>query len=76
MTPSPIDYQLIKRFLDRGEIAEMAAEYGISKQAAYRIMNGTTQKNFEFLDKCYQRAVERANKIKAYNETLQSTPQL
>lgn len=71
MTSVTIDYKLIKEFLSRGEIAELATEYGISKQAAYRIMNGST-KNFEFVEKCYDRAVERAAKIKAFNEKLQS----
>lgn len=68
---APINFDLIKQFLNRGEIAELAEVHGISKQAAYKIMKGST-KNFAFVERCYEKALERANKIKAFNEKLLS----
>lgn len=65
------DFKLIKKNLRYGEIKTLAEAHKISKSAAYKILNGET-KNFEFLKACYEKAIERAMMVKAFNEKLQS----
>ena len=71
MTDVAIDYDLIKQWLRRGEIKELAELHGISTAAAYSILKGG-QKNFDFVFDCYEKALERAMKVKAFNEKLTS----
>lgn len=66
-----IDYNLIKTWLGRGEIQQLAEEFQISRNAAYKILKGQF-KNFAFVEACYTRAIENATKMKTLNEKLAS----
>jgi predicted transcriptional regulator len=71
MIETEINYKLLKKWLRQGDIMLLAEKHGISRSAAYKILNGKT-KNFEFLQAVYQTAIERAQIFKTSNEKLQS----
>jgi len=68
------NYEFIKRWLHRGEIKKLAEENRIDQDAAYKILNGMI-KNFPFVEKCYERAKERAVKHLRMKEEIKALEQ-
>jgi Holliday junction resolvasome RuvABC DNA-binding subunit len=56
-----LDFEEVKKWLQYGDIAELAKQFGISRNAASAILN-KRKKNFKFMAKLIERATE--NKLK------------
>jgi predicted DNA-binding protein YlxM (UPF0122 family) len=67
-----IDFDLISQWLQRGEIAETAELFGISRTTAYKTLKNKNPRirNYDFVVALYEKALERKMTIKAYNEKL------
>ena len=68
MTSKAIDIDFIKDWLEHGEIKTLAEEYGIDPSTGYLVLRRHGKKNFGFLELCYKRALERANKFVAFEQ--------
>lgn len=67
------DIEFIKSHLERGEVRKLAHESEISYTYACDCLNKKKATfNFEFLMKCHNKAVERANILVAMKEQTQS----
>lgn len=61
-----IDVTEIKKWLQSGEITELAKGFGISRRSAYRHLSPSSKKrNLKFIAKCTERAI--ANKATSVN---------
>jgi hypothetical protein len=69
MTREDVDYEFIKKWLRRGEIARLAKKHEIPTNSAYRILSGEWT-NYEFVMAVYDLALERANKFIAYQQKV------
>jgi hypothetical protein len=70
-----IDTKLIKEWLDRGEILELAREEGITvRTATNRLSNDPKKrtKNMAFVEKAMQRALARKARMLAGQEKLKN----
>ena len=63
------DYKKIKRWLQQGDIAELAMRKKVSRATAYNILLGRS-KNWDFLEAAYEKAIQNAAKFKALNDRL------
>lgn len=67
MISQQIDMKFIKSHLDRGEIAKLAKDKGLTPDQGYKILGGKS-KNHEFVLYCFQRAIDRAKMYLALNQ--------
>lgn len=57
-----IDFKVIKRWLGRGGLKQLAEEEGINYTYASNILNGR-EMNLKFLEKAVQRALDRKERV-------------
>ena len=71
MSVEELDYDLIKQWLQPGELREIADEFGLTTDAAHKILNRRNKKRFKtlsFIKRCHQRAVQHINEHLAMKE--------
>ena len=64
-----LDYKRIKRWLRQGDITELARKEKISRATAYKVLTGKS-KNWDFLEKAYEKAIQNAAKFHDLNKRL------
>lgn len=68
-----IDIDEVKEWLEKGDIARVAAEVKISPRQASKVLRREA-KNFTFMEKLYEKAIKRKATFEALNGRLK-TPQ-